>query len=84
MLHTFMAKKSMIQREKKRNRLVITYKEKRNALKQEIKNTELFEEKLNYSSKVAAVATEQQCNTSTQSLSSNRKTKRIFSRFWFV
>ena len=36
----------MIQREKKRNRLVITYKEKRNALKQEIKNTELFEEKL--------------------------------------
>jgi small subunit ribosomal protein S14 len=46
MLHTFMAKKSMIQREKKRNRLVITYKEKRNALKQEIKNTELFEEKL--------------------------------------
>ncbi len=41
-----MAKKSMIQREKKRNRLVITYKEKRNALKQEIKNTELFEEKL--------------------------------------
>lgn len=46
MLYTFMAKKSMIQREKKRNRLVITYKEKRNALKQEIKNTDLFEEKL--------------------------------------
>jgi small subunit ribosomal protein S14 len=41
-----MAKKSMIQREKKRNRLVITYKEKRNALKQEIKRTELFQEKL--------------------------------------
>ena len=41
-----MAKKSMIQREKKRSRLVIIYKRKRDALKQQIKNTDLFEEKL--------------------------------------
>ena len=41
-----MAKKSMIEREKKRKHLVINYREKRKALKDEIKTTELFEEKL--------------------------------------
>ena len=41
-----MAKKNMIEREKKRQRLVINYKSKRAALKQQIKETELFEEKL--------------------------------------
>lgn len=41
-----MAKKSMIEREKKRKHLVINYREKRKALKEEIKTTELFEEKL--------------------------------------
>lgn len=41
-----MAKKSMIEREKKRKHLVINYKKKRETLKEEIKTTELFEEKL--------------------------------------
>ena len=41
-----MAKKSMIERERKRQRLVMTYKNKRNELKQQIRETELFEEKL--------------------------------------
>lgn len=41
-----MAKKSMIEREKKRRHLVISYKKKRETLKEEIKTTELFEEKL--------------------------------------
>ena len=41
-----MAKKSMIEREKKRQRLVIKYAKKRENLKQEIKNTSFLEEKL--------------------------------------
>jgi small subunit ribosomal protein S14 len=41
-----MAKKSMIEREKKRKHLVINYRKKREAFKEEIKTTELFEEKL--------------------------------------
>nr|YP_009106101.1 ribosomal protein S14 [Paradoxia multiseta]AIT94958.1 ribosomal protein S14 [Paradoxia multiseta] len=41
-----MAKKSMIERERKRQRLVMTYKNKRDELKQQIRETELFEEKL--------------------------------------
>lgn len=41
-----MAKKSMIERERKRQRLVMTYKRKRDELKQQIRETELFEEKL--------------------------------------
>jgi small subunit ribosomal protein S14 len=41
-----MAKKSMIERERKRQRLVMTYKNKRDKLKQQIRETELFEEKL--------------------------------------
>nr|AUJ22912.1 ribosomal protein S14 [Coccomyxa sp. SUA001] len=41
-----MAKKSMIERERKRQRLVMTYKNKRDELKQQIQETELFEEKL--------------------------------------
>ena len=46
-IFTFMAKKSMIEREKKRQFLVIKYAKKRNSLKQEIKNTSFLEEKLN-------------------------------------
>ena len=42
-----MAKKSMIEREKKRQRLVIKYAKKRDNLKEEIKNTTFLEEKLN-------------------------------------
>ena len=42
-----MAKKSMIEREKKRQRLVIKYAKKREYLKQEIKNASFLEEKLN-------------------------------------
>ncbi len=41
-----MAKKSMIERERKRQRLVMIYKNKRDQLKQQIRETELFEEKL--------------------------------------
>lgn len=41
-----MAKKSMIERNKKRQRLVRNYKKKRNELKNLIRETELFEEKL--------------------------------------
>nr|YP_006666474.1 ribosomal protein S14 [Trebouxiophyceae sp. MX-AZ01]AFQ93829.1 ribosomal protein S14 [Trebouxiophyceae sp. MX-AZ01] len=41
-----MAKKSMIERNRKRQRLVLQYKGRRNDLKLLIKETELFEEKL--------------------------------------
>lgn len=41
-----MAKKSMIAREKKRQRFVLKYKQKRQDLKQQIKGTEYLEEKL--------------------------------------
>ena len=41
-----MAKKSMIERQKKRQRLTTKYKDKRAILKQQIRETELFEEKL--------------------------------------
>jgi len=41
-----MAKKSMIQREKKRQRLVLKYREKRFDLKQQIKKALYLEEKL--------------------------------------
>ena len=41
-----MAKKSMIEREKKRQRLVIQYAKKRKHLKQEIEQASSFEEKL--------------------------------------
>ena len=41
-----MAKKSMIEREKKRQRLVLKYFEKRNALKYKIKETSSLEEKI--------------------------------------
>nr|YP_009367590.1 ribosomal protein S14 [Pseudocharacium americanum]YP_009367679.1 ribosomal protein S14 [Ignatius tetrasporus]ARK14608.1 ribosomal protein S14 [Pseudocharacium americanum]ARK14697.1 ribosomal protein S14 [Ignatius tetrasporus] len=41
-----MAKKSMIQREQKRQRLVLKYAQKRQTLKNLIKNAEFFEEKL--------------------------------------
>jgi small subunit ribosomal protein S14 len=42
----FMAKKSMIEREKKRQNLVIKYAKKRNQFKQEIKEASFLEEKL--------------------------------------
>jgi small subunit ribosomal protein S14 len=42
----FMAKKSMVEREKKRRRLVAKYSEKRNALKSKLKEAEFLEEKL--------------------------------------
>ena len=41
-----MAKKSMIERQKKRQRLTAKYKDKRVTLKQQIKDTQLFSEKL--------------------------------------
>lgn len=41
-----MAKKSMIQRELKRQRLVMKYAQKREALKQQIKETSFTQEKL--------------------------------------
>ncbi len=41
-----MAKKSMIERQKKRQRLTAKYKDKRATLKQQIKETQLFSEKL--------------------------------------
>lgn len=41
-----MAKKSMIERERKRERLVVDYAAKRSHIKQEIKNTHLLQEKL--------------------------------------
>lgn len=41
-----MAKKSMIEREKKRKRLVIKYAKKRNKYKQDIKKNRFLEEKL--------------------------------------
>ena len=41
-----MAKKGMIEREKKRQRLVLKYSEKRNKLKQEFKETEFLEKKI--------------------------------------
>ena len=41
-----MAKKSMIEREKKRQQLVVNYQVKRSAIKEKIKNTLLLQEKL--------------------------------------
>lgn len=43
-----MAKKSMIEREKKRQQLVVRYKAKRLSIKKEIKKTSLLQEKLNF------------------------------------
>ena len=42
-----MAKKSMIEREKKRQRLVVNYAAKRNNLKERMKSTSLLQERLN-------------------------------------
>ena len=44
-----MAKKSMIEREKKRQKLVVKYEIKRQVLKQQLKETDLLEEKVNLS-----------------------------------
>jgi small subunit ribosomal protein S14 len=41
-----MAKKSMVERERKRQKLVAKYKTKRSILKEEIKKTDFLEEKL--------------------------------------
>jgi small subunit ribosomal protein S14 len=50
-----MAKKSMIERQKKRQRLTVKYKDKRLALKKRITATELFEEKLTIHCKLQAL-----------------------------
>ena len=50
-----MAKKSMIEREKKRQRLVIKYAKKRENLKQKIKKTSFLEEKLNIHRKLQSL-----------------------------
>lgn len=42
-----MAKKSMIEREKKRQNLVLKYEKKRSSLKDQMSQTTFFEEKLN-------------------------------------
>jgi small subunit ribosomal protein S14 len=47
-----MAKKSMIEREKKRQKLVVKYEIKRQVLKQQLKETDLLEEKVNLSRKL--------------------------------
>ncbi len=47
-----MAKKSVIQREKKRQKLVIKYLEKRHSLKLQMKQTSFLEEKLNIQRKL--------------------------------
>jgi small subunit ribosomal protein S14 len=47
-----MAKKSMVEREKKRQKLFQRYKQKRYDLKQQIKKTEFLEEKLNLYAKL--------------------------------
>jgi small subunit ribosomal protein S14 len=41
-----MAKQSMIQREKKRERLIVKYAKKRDSLKAELKNVQSFQERL--------------------------------------
>lgn len=50
-----MAKKSMVERQKKRQRLTVKYKDKRLALKKRITETELFEEKLTIHCKLQAL-----------------------------
>jgi small subunit ribosomal protein S14 len=50
-----MAKKSMIERQNKRQRLTVKYKDKRSALKKRITETELFEEKLTIHCKLQAL-----------------------------
>nr|YP_001382191.1 ribosomal protein S14 [Pleurastrum terricola]A6YGB4.1 RecName: Full=Small ribosomal subunit protein uS14c; AltName: Full=30S ribosomal protein S14, chloroplastic [Pleurastrum terricola]ABO69328.1 ribosomal protein S14 [Pleurastrum terricola] len=47
-----MAKKSMIEREKKRQRLVIKYAQKRQQLKTELKTTSFLEQKVNLNRKL--------------------------------
>jgi small subunit ribosomal protein S14 len=47
-----MAKKSMIERERKRQRLVLKYSSKRKDLKENIKKSEFLEEKLEFFSKL--------------------------------
>lgn len=47
--NSFMAKKALIEREKKRQRLVLKYAEKRQALKSQLKETKFLEEKLQLS-----------------------------------
>ena len=50
-----MAKKSLIEREKKRRLLVIKYAKKRNSLKKKIKNASFLEEKLNIHRKLQSL-----------------------------
>ena len=50
-----MAKKSLIEREKKRRLLVIKYAKKRHTLKKQIKNASFLEEKLNIHRKLQSL-----------------------------
>ena len=50
-----MAKQSMIQREKKRERLIIKYAKKRDSLKAELKNVTSFQERLELYKKIEKV-----------------------------
>lgn len=50
-----MAKKSMIEREKKRQRLVLKYAEKRASLKEQLKTSEFLEEKVQLSRKLQQI-----------------------------
>jgi small subunit ribosomal protein S14 len=47
-----MAKKGMLEREKKRQKLVLKYAEKRQALKQQLKQSEFLEQKVQLSRKL--------------------------------
>lgn len=47
-----MAKKNMIEREKKRNTLVLKYKDKRKTLKDSLSKATSYEEKLNFNAKL--------------------------------
>jgi small subunit ribosomal protein S14 len=51
----FMAKKSMIERQKKRQRLVLKYAEKRASLKEQLKTSEFLEEKVQLSRKLQQI-----------------------------
>lgn len=66
-----MAKKSMIQREKKREKLVAKYEKKRNEIKLSLKNVSSYQEKLELYSKL-------------QSLPRNSFPSRLRNRCWLT
>ena len=79
-----MAKKSMIERQKKRQRLTVKYKDKRLALKKRITETELFEEKLTIHCKLQALPRDSSATPVTQSMPIDWSSKGLFSRFWAI